>query len=191
MVASHTKGIAPIARSIWRPPRWHCSQPSESLQGLSKLAEAEQDQHYPRSLEIWVCGLLLKKLFGIYKGLYSFPVFLVASILKPLHPKSKVVKSNNLVCMTHKAFNGRIITQYLAEAMARIINQDLDVPAGRLFGRWLKEKMEAGSISFPVDESFPVMATCMSLASKLSKGNMVSRICLNYQKSPNNICILC
>ena len=60
----------------------------------------------------------------------------------------KVVKKNGNIYMTHKAFNGRIIVEYLANACS--LASSRTVPGnGRSLGVWLQEQEQANNPRWP------------------------------------------
>ncbi|CAK9070921.1 unnamed protein product [Durusdinium trenchii] len=73
-----------------------------------------------------------------------------------------VIKSNNNVTMTHKAYNGRVLCAYTAEA-SRLALEGRD-PEGlnRLFGQWRKANRHAGQ----PDPKMPLQAATMSAAER-------------------------
>lgn len=62
--------------------------------------------------------------------------------------------------MTHKAFNGRIIVEYMADACARADSRTLP-GNGRIFGEWLNGEVAQGKRNWPVDAEFGLASTCL------------------------------
>ena len=76
---------------------------------------------------------------------------------------AQVVKKNRNVLMSHKAFNGRIIVEYLAECCERVVDQNLP-GNNRAFGQWLCEQVLQGKREWPSPSNpeFGLAATCLS-----------------------------
>lgn len=60
--------------------------------------------------------------------------------------------------MSCKAFNGRIVTEYLADVSRLAARCTPATGAGRKFGVWLAEKVEKQLASFPSDPKIPLQA---------------------------------
>lgn len=78
------------------------------------------------------------------------------------HKRSKVVKKNGNICMTHKAFNGRIIVQYMAEACDIVISKQLP-GNGRTIGVWLSQQVALGHRTWPhpANPEFGLASVCL------------------------------
>ena len=76
---------------------------------------------------------------------------------------AQVVKKNRNVLMSHKAFNGRIIVEYLAECCERVVDRNLPGNT-RAFGQWLCEQVLHGQREWPSPSNpeFGLAATCLS-----------------------------
>ena len=73
------------------------------------------------------------------------------------------MKKNGNVCMTHKAFNGRVIVEFLADACEMVVSRQLPHDDNRIFGQWLTEKIAQGNREWPLDAEFGLATTCLSL----------------------------
>lgn len=82
------------------------------------------------------------------------------------HAAAQVIKQNNNVCWTHKAYNGRILCQYFADvsvvACAGTIG---NLAASRKFGKWLHGQITGGFCEYPAHEMLIHQADCMRLDS--------------------------
>ena len=68
--------------------------------------------------------------------------------------------------MSCKAFNGRVVLEYLSE-VARLAAQKLPARgAGRLFGSWLVNAVASGAAEFPRDPKIPLQAVAMCSGQK-------------------------
>ena len=67
--------------------------------------------------------------------------------------------------MTHKAFNGRVIVEFLAEACEMVVSRQLPHGDNRIFGQWLTEKIAQGNCEwpYPLDAEFGLATTCLLL----------------------------
>ena len=66
--------------------------------------------------------------------------------------------------MNCKAWNGRIVVEYLA-SVSRLAVLQQDAPgASRTFGKWLMGQVRARVATFPTDPKIPKQAVAMSLA---------------------------
>ncbi|CAL1162176.1 unnamed protein product, partial [Cladocopium goreaui] len=73
-----------------------------------------------------------------------------------------VVKKGRNVLMSHKAFNERMIVEYLAECCERVVDQNLPGNS-RAFGQWLCEQVLQGKREWPSPSNpeFGLAATCL------------------------------
>ena len=64
--------------------------------------------------------------------------------------------------MTHKAFNGRIIVQYMAEACDIVISKQLP-GNGRTIGVWLSQQVALGHRTWPhpANPEFGLASVCL------------------------------
>ena len=74
------------------------------------------------------------------------------------------MKKNGNICMTHKAFNGRVIVQYMAEACDIVISKQLP-GNGRTIGVWLSQQVALGHRTwpYPADPEFGLASVCLKL----------------------------
>ena len=63
--------------------------------------------------------------------------------------------------MSCKAFNGRIVMEYLAEVSRLAARCSRAAGEGRNFGSWLVPAVQAGDASFPADPKIPLQAVAM------------------------------
>lgn len=72
-------------------------------------------------------------------------------------------QKNRNVLMSHKAFHGRMIVEYLAECCERVVDQNLPGNS-RAFGQWLCEQVLQGKREWPSPSNpeFGLAATCLS-----------------------------
>lgn len=67
------------------------------------------------------------------------------------HLQNKVVKACHGAYLTAKAFNGRIIVDWLRDCAERAHSGSLPNEGSRRFGCWLKSEVRAGHCDWPVD----------------------------------------
>jgi hypothetical protein len=140
------------------------------------LAKGAKTAVHTGGLDTWVGGLFLAP-----AGAYFSNFNLKSSKLKLLHvykcstspvtiEKSKVVKKNGNICMTHKAFNGRVIVQYMAEACDIVISKQLP-GNGRTIGVWLSQQVALGHRTwpYPADPEFGLASVCLKPGGSLYK----------------------
>lgn len=67
--------------------------------------------------------------------------------------------------MTHKAFNGRVIVEFLADACEMVVSRQLPDGDNRIFGQWLTAKIAQGNREwpYPLDPEFGLATTCLLL----------------------------
>lgn len=82
-------------------------------------------------------------------------------VLTPL--ANKVIKQNNNVVLTHKAYTGRVLCAYSAEVSKLAAEKRLDVVGPRrIFGKWLKDQVQNGGLqSYLNDPKLPLQSACM------------------------------
>ena len=75
-----------------------------------------------------------------------------------------MIKQNNNVTLTHKAYNGQIIGAYASEVSKLAAEKCLDAPGpNRIYGQWLKEQITNGTGHMPSDPKLPLESACLSL----------------------------
>ena len=105
----------------------------------------------------------LDMIFGHFLGV-KFTYRFFGFNLSPVKYGSGSEKNGN-VCMTHKAFNGRVIVEFLAEACEMVVSRQLPHGDNRIFGQWLTEKIAQGNCEwpYPLDAEFGLATTCLLL----------------------------
>ena len=74
-------------------------------------------------------------------------------------------KSGNLriPAMSCKAFNGRVVLEYLASVARLAAKGSVATGPQRTFGAWLNEEVQAGRRAYPNDPKIPVQAIALKL----------------------------
>lgn len=65
--------------------------------------------------------------------------------------------------MSCKAWNGRIVLEYLASVSRLAVSQQPAAGFSRRFGAWLVGQVRAGAAAFPTDPKIPTQAVAMNL----------------------------
>ena len=69
---------------------------------------------------------------------------------------SEVVKRQNMnIMMSHKAYNGRIITEWLAGVTQLALSRNFALPDSRICGAWLSQQLQNGQ-PYPAEQKLPL-----------------------------------
>ena len=74
--------------------------------------------------------------------------------LAPRSLACKVVKKVHGDYMTCKAFNSRVISQWLLDCATHADERSFPASPDRIFGKWLEPEVACGNRVFPSDERF-------------------------------------
>ena len=65
--------------------------------------------------------------------------------------------------MSCKAWNGRLVLEYLASVSRLAVAQQAAAGGTRCFGKWLQAQVQLGVASFPGDPKIPLQAVALNL----------------------------
>ena len=86
-----------------------------------------------------------------------------AQLLAPRSLSRKVIKKVHGDYMTCKAFNSRVICQWLLDCATHADEKSFPASPDRIFGQWLEPEVACGNRVFPSDERFIHLKLALTL----------------------------
>ena len=158
-----------LLRFLWRVELGR--KPAGGLQGLPRVEDIQEASHQPKDFPARICAL---GSFATFAGIVGSLPFWKSQRFRQT---GQVLKQGGAQAkMTHKAYNGRLIVEWLSELTQLACDEQsftswlASKTPSQTFGRWLQSRVRDGHQPFPTDAKLPFQRTCLPLGWKLSKG---------------------